>query len=308
MPRMLLLAAGGFAGAHLRSAAESDAIEVIGTSRRAGEAELRCDLLDPASIERAIQEAKPDLIANLAGAASVAASWQDPAEAFQAHATGTANLLDQVSRHAEEARVLCVSSGEVYGAVSEGDQPITEDEPPRPVNPYAASKRALEEICATYERARGVRTVVARAFSHTGPGQSEAFAPSAFARQVAMAEIGGDRALRLTVGDLSPRRDFTDVRDIVHAYLLLLMEGPAGPLNVCSGKAIEIGGLIDLLAEATALRIETSAGKERLRPVDVPLMCGSPTALQRETGWTPTIPLRQTMRDVLDWWRARLRR
>jgi GDP-4-dehydro-6-deoxy-D-mannose reductase len=304
---MLLLAAGGFAGAHLRSAAEADGIEVIGTSRKVGEAELRCELLEPASIERAIREARPDLIANLAGAASVAASWRNPGEAFQAHATGTANLLDQVSRHAEEARVLCVSSAEVYGAVPARDQPITEGEPPRPVNPYAASKRALEEICGTYKRARGVRTVVARAFSHTGPGQSETFAPSGFARQVAMAESTGGSAVRLAVGDLTPRRDFTDVRDIVRAYLLLLKQGPVGPLNVCSGKAIEIGSLIDLLSEDTALRIETSAKKERRRPVDIPVLCGSPAALHRETGWAATIPLKRTMRDLLDYWRTWLR-
>ena len=305
MTRLLILGAAGFAGGHLRSLAESEGMEVIGTARREGQAELRCDLLDPGSIERALLETQPGLIANCAGAASVAASWKDPAGFLEVHETGTRNLLDEVADHAPSSRVLCISSGEVYGAVPESEQPTVEQRPVAPANPYAESKVALERECARAGE-RGVNAVVARPFSHTGPGQTDAFAPSAFARQVAEAELAGMDRARLSVGNLSPRRDFTDVRDIARAYVLMLAGRSHGPLNVCSGEAIPISRLLELLDLNSKVTIETSTDEERLRPVDVPLMCGSAQALRTETGWRPEIPLERTMGDLLQWWRERL--
>jgi GDP-4-dehydro-6-deoxy-D-mannose reductase len=300
---MLLLGAAGFAGRHLRAVAEEAGIEVIGTSRREGAAELRCDLLDSGSVDAALRESDPDLVANLAGEASVSASWRDPERPWAIHETGTRKLIERASRQAPEATVLLVSSAEVYGLVPEAEQPISEARDPSPVNPYGESKLALERVCAEHRGDGGARVVLARPFSHTGPGQGDGFAPSAFARQVAEAESSGADRVELRVGDLSPRRDFSDVRDVARAYLAMLRTALPGPFNVCSGAAVPIGHLVDLLAQRTELEIEIRPDTERMRPVDIPLQLGSNRALHEATGWAPCIPLERTMGDLLDWWR-----
>src|SRR5215218_10022480 len=164
--RLLLVGATGFAGSHFRHAAERAGIDVIGAARHG--AELACDLLDSASLERALGEARPDSVVNLAGAASVAASFRDPGGTFEVNATGVRNLLEAVSRFAPDAHVLCVSSGDVYGAVEEARLPVAEDEPLAPISPYGESKAAMEEICRRYARSAELQIAIARAFNHTG--------------------------------------------------------------------------------------------------------------------------------------------
>jgi GDP-4-dehydro-6-deoxy-D-mannose reductase len=300
--RVLLVGATGFAGSHFRHAAEKAGLDVIGAARHG--AELTCDLLDPASLERTLGEARPDSVVNLAGAASVAASFRDSERTFEVNATGVLNLLEAVSRRAPEAHVLCVSSGDVYGAVEEARLPVTEDEPLAPVNPYGESKAAMESICGQYAGSADLEIAIARAFNHTGPGQSDSFAASSFARQIAEAEHGGAGDALLRTGDLSPERDFTDVRDIVEAYRLMAERRLVGTFNVCRGQPARIGELVEHLDAATPLAVRTEVSAERLRSVEVPVMFGSAARLREKTGWEPRIPLSTTMRDLLEWWRA----
>jgi GDP-4-dehydro-6-deoxy-D-mannose reductase len=300
--RLLLLGASGFAGSHFRREAEDAGFDVVGATR-AGGAELSCDLLDPDSVERALGQAKPDGIINLAGAASVAASFRDPATAFQVNATGVLNLLEATARYAPDAHVLCVSSGDVYGAVDDARLPITEDEPLDPISPYGTSKAAMESICGQYARAPGLSIGIVRAFNHTGPGQSPAFAASSFARQVADAERDGASEVVLETGDLSVARDFSDVRDIVVAYRLVAERRLVGEFNACSGRPTRIAELVEHLDAASSLRVRTEVRPERLRSAEAPVLYGSPMRLKGATGWEPRIELARTMSDLLEWWR-----
>lgn len=304
---LLVLGAGGFAGTHLVRSAREAGVEVMRAGR--GESlDLKCDLLDPGSIRRALSDSAPDAIANLAGASSVAASFRDPLAAFEANATGVLNLLGAVAELSPDAHILCVSSGDVYGSVPEAELPLTEDRSPAPISPYGASKAAMEVICGSYERALGLRIALIRAFNHTGPGQSDAFAASSFARQVAEAELQGTAEVDLRVGDLTRARDFSDVRDVVRAYLEVVEKGITGTFNACSGRPTRVGELVEHLQAATELPVRITVEPGRLRETEAPVLYGSPDRLRAATGWRSTVPLETTMRDLLDWWRDRLRK
>jgi GDP-4-dehydro-6-deoxy-D-mannose reductase len=304
--RILLLGATGFAGAHFRRAAQADGTEVIGAARHG--ADVTCDLLDPASVRSAVTAASPAAVVNLAGAASVAASFQAPAAAFEVNATGVLNVLDAVAREAPEAFVLCVSSGDVYGVVDEARLPASEDEPPAPVSPYGSSKAAMEILCGQYARSAGLEIAVLRAFNHTGPGQSDRFAASSFARQIAEAERDGADEVVLETGDLSPARDFTDVRDVVLAYRMVIEERIAGTFNVCAGRPTRVRELVEHLDAATELTVRTEARPERMRSGEAPVLYGLPRRLEEACGWSARIELAQTMLDLLEWWREMVRR
>jgi GDP-4-dehydro-6-deoxy-D-mannose reductase len=304
--KILLLGAMGLAGAHFRRAAEADGMEVIGAARQG--AEIGCDLLDPTSVMEAVSAASPAAVVNLAGAASVAASFQAPAETFAVNATGALNVLDAVARNAPNAFVLCVSSGDVYGVVEEAKLPVGEDEPLAPVSPYGSSKAALEVLCGQYARSAGLEIAVLRAFNHTGPGQSDRFAASSFARQIAEAERDGADEVMLETGDLSLARDFTDVRDVVLGYRMVVEKRIAGTFNACSGRPTRVGELVEHLDAATPLTVRTEAQPERMRPGEARALYGSPRRLEEACGWSARIELARTMVDLLEWWREMVRR
>jgi GDP-4-dehydro-6-deoxy-D-mannose reductase len=303
--RALVLGATGFAGRHFLDSAPAAGLEVVAAARREGAADLVCDLLDPASLRNALAESEPEVVVNLAAAASVGRSWDDPEATQAVNATGAANLLDAVAAVAPRAHVLCVSSGEVYGAVAESELPVTEDAPARPLNPYAESKAAMERACEAHAAA-GAPIAVMRPFNHLGPGQSDSFAASSFARQIAEAEGAGCDRLELRTGDLTPERDFSDVRDVVRAYALAIERGLTGPYNVCSGRAVSIRALVDGLAGHARVEVDIVTDESRVRPAEAPRIFGSFERLQEVTGWRPEIPLDRTLGDLLDWWRARV--
>jgi GDP-4-dehydro-6-deoxy-D-mannose reductase len=304
--RILLLGATGFAGAHFRRAAEADGLEVIGAARHG--AEVTCELLDPVSVRDAVSAASPAAVVNLAGVASVAASFQAPAQTFEANATGTLNVLDAVAEEAADAFVLCVSSGDVYGVVDEARLPASEDEPLAPVSPYGASKAAMEVLCGQYARSAGLEIAVLRAFNHTGPGQSDRFAAPSFARQIAEAERGGADEVVLETGDLSLARDFMDVRDVVLAYRMVVDQRIAGTFNACSGRPTRVGELVEHLDAATKLTVRTEARPERMRSGEASVLYGSPRRLEEACGWGTRTELARTMLDLLEWWREMVRR
>jgi GDP-4-dehydro-6-deoxy-D-mannose reductase len=202
--------------------------------------------------------------------------------------------------------VLVVGSAEEYGPVSEAELPIREDAPLRPASPYAVSKVAQGALARLYGPAGGMRVVLTRTFHHTGPGRGEAFAESSFARQIAEIEHGL-RPPVIEVGNLDAVRDFSDVRDVVRAYLLLLEKGEAGEAyNVCSGRGLRIREVLDLLLASSSARVEVRVDQERLRPADVPAQVGDPSRLRAATSWEPRIPIEETLRDLLSDWRARV--
>lgn len=293
--RALVTGGSGFAGrwlvSHLREAGD----EVVATGEEV-------NVTDAGAVRELFESYRPEAVYHLAGWAHVGSSWSDPPATFRVNAQGTVHVLDAARRQDEAPRVLVVSSAEVYGAVSVDQLPLGEDAPVQPVSPYAASKVAAEVAAAQAWLGFGLPVVVARPFNHIGPGQSPTFVVSALARRIVEAERSG--ASRLEMGNPTPRRDLTDVRDVVRAYRLLLDAGePGETYNVCSGRDLVIGDLARRLIELSGVPLELSTGTVELRPVDVPVLRGDPGRLVKATGWEPEIPLDQTLADVLAYWR-----
>lgn len=314
--RLLVTGAGGFVGGHLVDFlhAEHPGVEVHGVvlphgsvswRAAAGARVVEADLNDAASAAAVVEETRPDRIIHLAGQSSVHQSWLDPGGTLRTNVLGLVHLLDAARRAGLQPAVLVVGSAEEYGPVPPEAMPIREDAPLRPASPYAVSKVAQGALALLYGPAGGMRVVLTRTFHHTGPGRGEAFAESSFARQIAEIEAG-TRAPVLKVGNLDAVRDFSDVRDVVRAYWLLLERGEGGvAYNVCSGRGRRVRDLLDTLLAASAARVEVRVDPERLRPSDVPAQVGDPSRLRAATGWEPRIPLERTLADLLDDWRAR---
>jgi GDP-4-dehydro-6-deoxy-D-mannose reductase len=310
--RVLVTGATGFVGAYLTAhlAAAYPDWRVTGTTRHGADAAARlacCDLRDADAVAELVQAVQPGMIVHLAGQSNVPASFAEPEATLANNILGTLHLLDACRAHAPEARLLIVSSNEVYGPTSPEVQPLREDRPLRPVNPYAVSKAAQEMLALQYAHSYGLDVVVARPFNHIGPGQTDRFVISAFARQVVEVERGERRSV--SVGNLDVARDFTDVRDVVRAYLLLLERGVRGGVyNIGRGTAIQIAGVLDTLCRLAQVEIAVERDPARMRPSDAPVMMGDTPRLRQATGWEPEIPLAQSLRETLAWWRATLAR
>lgn len=311
--RYFLTGIAGFVGqhlaAHLVGRGEVVAGLALPESRRPEAGALKVsihegDVCDPERLRALLKAFRPDRIVHLAARASVAASLQDPFGTFAVNAGGTVSLLEAAAAEAPGAQVLVIGSAEAYGEVGEESLPLTEDQPLRPLTPYGLSKVAAERVALFYARSRGLPVAITRAFNHTGPGQEPAFVCSDFARQIARIETGREHAV-LRVGDLTPRRDFSDVRDVIRAYDLILEKGTPGEIyNVCSGRAWSIGEILDMLRRLASKPIAVEADPTRGRSEDVPVLVGSFAKLEAATGWRPMIPLERTLTDLLDWWRA----
>jgi GDP-4-dehydro-6-deoxy-D-mannose reductase len=257
------------------------------------------DVTDNEATVALVTRARPDAIYHLAGLANVAESWVHPAHTFAVNAAGTQNVLDGSRRLDVAPTVLLVSSAEVYGIVSPEQLPITEDAPLRPVTPYAASKAAAEFVGVQAHLGYGVPVIRVRPFNHVGPGQTGAFVVRDLAQRIAGAERSGEKTL--AVGNLTPQRDFTDVRDVVRAYRLLVERGSAGEVyNVSSGRAVGIDALAAKLLELAGTDLGLVTDPALVRSVDVPVFVGDNSRLRDATGWEPQIPLEHTLRDVLE--------
>jgi GDP-4-dehydro-6-deoxy-D-mannose reductase len=216
------------------------------------------------------------------------------------------HLLEAVRAGGATPRILAVGSTDEYGLVRPDEVPLREDAPLRPVSPYAVSKVAQGYLALQYALSPGLHVVRTRTFHHTGPRRGEQFAESSFARQLAEIEAGL-RPPSMEVGNLDVVRDFTDVRDVVRAYWMLLDRGASGEVyNVCSGRGVRLGELLERLIALSGRRVEVSVDAARLRPVDAPVLVGDPGRLRAATGWEPTIPLERTLADLLDYWRERV--
>ena len=310
---ILVTGAAGFAGSHLidQLLADEDAV-VVAWDRAAGRAPARrrpdgrdaqtltIDLLNRDAVDRALADLRPSLVFHCAGAAQVASAWREITSALETNVLGTHYLIEAVRRARLDARVLVTGSALVYRAST---APLTEDSPIGPSNPYGVSK-LMQELVALDAAREGLPVVLVRPFNHIGPRQQPSFAASSFARQIALAEAGR-LAPVLKVGNLDARRDLTDVRDTVRAYRLLARDGrPGRPYNVCSGHAPSMGEILDRLRSLARIPVGIEVDPELLRPNDNPINVGDARRLRDETGWQPAIPLDETLRDLLDYWRA----
>ena len=286
--RVLITGAAGFVGRHLTAHLEACGDEVLGVYRRhfPGAAHPGMDITDAAAVAEVLAELRPTAIYHLAGWADVGGSWKAPVEAFRANAEGTLNVLSAAVDAGVE-RVLAVSSADVYGKVEPGELPLTEDSPLRPASPYAASKVAADYLGLQAWLGRGLPVLRVRAFNHLGPGQTDKFVAPAIASRIARAERAGDTA-PLPIGDLSARRDFTDVRDVVRAYRLLIEHGVPGEVyNVCSGVDLSIEDLAHRLVGLAARPMRLCPDPSLQRRVETPVLRGDNSKLRAATGWVP---------------------
>lgn len=270
------------------------------------------DILDEAAVREVIVGLRPDRILHFAAQAFVPTSVDDPAGTFRTNIMGGLSILE-AARAAKKERglapaVLMVSTGEVYGRVEADQQPITEDHPIRPANPYAASKASIDLIAQEYRKTFDVDVTVARPFNHIGPRQSPLFVCSDFGRQIAGIALGGGSG-SIHVGDISVQRDFLDVRDVVRAYWMLFgRKGSEFIYNVCSGTAVRISDILSMFEEISGVRATIVPDVQRARAYDIRLVVGNCDRLRNATGWSPAIPLRQTLTDVYAYWRSELSR
>jgi GDP-4-dehydro-6-deoxy-D-mannose reductase len=305
----LVTGAAGFAGSHLLDhLLESDghvaawrhgspAATVPGVDRVAW---TSVDVTDRQAVIASLEQLAPSAIFHCAGIADVHSTWSNSAAALRVNVIGTHNLLTALEHLGMDVPVLVTGSALVYRP---SEAALSEDSPIGPTSPYGISKLAQELVGFA---ARG-RVIVTRSFNHAGPRQASAYVTSSFARQIAEAEAGVREPV-LSVGNLEARRDVTDVRDTVRAYRLLLDKGRSGtPYNVCRGEAFRVRDLLDSLVSQAKVAIEVRTDPARLRPNDNPIVLGNPARLTEHTGWSPRIPIEQTLRDLLEYWRTHIR-
>ncbi len=313
--RALITGVGGFAGSHLSDYLLSQTDwQVAGCvlpgwdcsrlDRRVTCIEL--DLRDPQAVRAMLGRSAPDVIFHLAGQASTPAAWDDPWGTLENNIRAETNIFDGLVKLGARPHVMAVGSGDEYGLVRPEDLPLREDSPFRPHNPYAVSKVAQDLLGLAYFLSHGLPVMRVRPFNHIGPRQSESFVVPAFAKQIAAIEAGQQEPV-VCVGNLSARRDFTDVRDVVRAYYLVVTQGQPGEVyNIGSGRACAIQAILDILLSYSRVAIRVESDPARMRPSDtLEIQCDT-SKLYAATGWQPTIPLEQSLRDVLDEWRARM--
>ena len=308
MRNILVTGAAGFAGSHLVDRLSGDGADLVAWHRPGG-APARTvprtrweavDLLDADAVAAAIARLRPSAVYHCAGAAHVGRSWDSSESTFATNVRGTHHLLQALEGAGADSRVLIPSSALVYANANEA---LTEEHPLLPGSPYALSKLAQEMLGRRTNGPLGV--TIARSFNHVGPRQDPQFVASGFARRIADIEKGRWDP-EISVGNLDACRDLTDVRDTVRAYTLILERGtPGRPYNVCSGRAITMRHLLDLLLARARVPVTVKVDPARYRPNDTPLLLGDPSRLHADLGWTAEIPLEQTLDDLLEYWRSR---
>lgn len=309
--KALITGANGFVGTHLVAYLATHAdYELLGAIIDPPEQDTRLkpypiqlyqiDFRDEGQVKRLLSEVKPDVIFHLAAQAFVPASFKNPWETLENNIRGQVNLCQSLLTLEIDARVLIVSSAEVYGAILPEENPVNENQPFRPANPYSVSKVAQDMLAYQYFITYGMKTFRARAFNHIGPGQDKRFALANFASQIAAIEAGNQEAV-IRVGNLAAKRDFSDVRDVVRAYHEIVAKGKIGEVyNVCRGEAHSMQALLELLCGMSSTPLSIEVDETRLRPLDVEVVVGDGTKLRQDTGWQPTIDITRSLADILD--------
>jgi GDP-4-dehydro-6-deoxy-D-mannose reductase len=267
---------------------------------------IDCDLLDAFSVQKLIGSVRPDRIFHLAAQSHVPTSWNSPAATLQDNVMGQLNIFEAVRQSGIDPLIQIAGSSEEYGMVYPDEVPMKESNPLRPLSPYAVSKVAQEMLAYQYHQSYGIRSITSRGFNHSGPRRGENFVDSSFARQVALIEKGKQEPV-ISVGDLTSKRDFTDVRDMVRAYWLLLEKCKPGEVyNIGSGNTRPMQEVLDKLLAMSRVKVDVRVDPTRLRPSDVMILWADYSKFKDATGWSPTITYDQTLRDLLDYWRERV--
>jgi len=317
--RVLITGITGFAGSHLADyiLVNHPDVEVFGLIRWRSRMEnivhiqdklklFEGDLKDIVSLKKSLAKIRPDWIFHLAAQSFVPTSWKCPAETFAINAIGQINLFEAILDLDLSPRIHIAGSSEEYGLVNSDEVPMKETNPLRPISPYAVSKVAQDFLAYQYYKSYGLRTVRTRGFNHTGPRRGEVFICSNFAKQVAEIEKKKREPI-LYVGNLEAKRDFTDVRDTVRAYWLTLEKGEDGEVyNIGSGRTYAMKEVVDILTSLSEVYVKIEIDPSRLRPSDVPVLLSDSSKFRKLTGWQPKIPFKQSLQDLLDYWRERV--
>ncbi len=319
--KALITGITGFAGSHLADylLAHHPEIEVWGVYRWRSRRDnidhlgdrvrlVECELRDYASVAAALERSRPDYIFHLAAQSFVPTSWSAPADTLSSNIVGQAHLFEGCRTLGLDPVIQIACSSEQYGLVLPDEVPITENNPLRPLSPYAVSKVGQDFLGYQYFQSYGLKVVRTRGFNHTGPRRGEVFVTSNFAKQIASIEAGRQAPV-LRVGNLDAVRDFTDVRDMVRAYWLAVEKGRPGEVyNIARGEGITIRDMLGKLLALSTVEVEVVTDPDRLRPSDVEILIGDSSKFRADTGWAPEIPFDQTLADLLAYWRAKLQK
>jgi len=317
MKKALITGVTGFVGSHMAELLLKEGFDVYATIRPRSKTEhidhLRnklnlfdADLNDSHSLTTVFSEVKPDYIFHLAAQAFVPTSWSSPATTMEANVIGSIHLFEAIRRAKIDPVIQIACSSEEYGLVYKEETPITEENPLRPLSTYAVSKVGMDFLGYQYFKSYGMKIIRTRGFNHTGPRRGDVYVTSTFAKQIALIEKKKNKPV-IKVGNLESYRDFTDVRDMVRAYLLTVEKCEPGEVyNIASGKAWQIRQVLTMLIEMSDSTITIESDPERMRPSDVELLIGDSSKFRKATGWKPEIPFKQTLQDLLNYWRERV--
>ena len=315
--KVLITGIGGFAGVHLARFLQTQSCEIAGTvspkSRQQGgnrESAIKanqifeCDIRQSDDVQKILKTFQPDVVFHLAAITEESVAKQFPQETYSTNVIGTINLLEGIRQNGLDPAVLVAGSSAEYGQVPKEENPVKETNAFRPLSFYGASKVAQAMVAHQYFLSYGVRTIGAVSFNYFGPDQKEKFVCAALAKQIALIEKGVNPP-EIQVGNTHTWRDFTDVRDVVRAYWLLGTQGVAGETyNVCSGNPISIQNLLEKLIGLSKVKIKIVQDPEKMRALDASYQQGDFGKLNRQTGWKPEMPLEESLRDILDYWRG----
>ena len=308
--KAIVVGGGGFVGPYLvKHLKEEQGMEVYVTKTEKETLDMDCsgiynlDILELSQVAELLNKIRPDYIFHLAAQSSVAYSWKNPGLTIDVNIKGCVNLLDGIRQLDYKPRVLLIGSGEEYGHIKDGECPIVEDNVLRPGNIYAATKSCQNMLGKIYSDAYDMDVMMVRAFNHIGPNQTPVFVVADFCKQVADIENGLSEPV-IYVGNLSARRDFTDVRDVVRAYAMLVKDGKRGETyNVGRGHAVAIQEILERIVALSDKDIEVRVDESKLRPVDVPIIEPDITKIRETVGWEPEIELETTLKETLEYWR-----
>lgn len=315
--KALITGIAGFVGSHLAELLLSKGFEVYGLCRPRTKTDHitgildklhleDADLLDSHSLYGTVSRIKPDYIFHLAAQSFVPTSWVSPSVTLEVNIIGSANLFEAVRQAKIDPVIQIACSSEEYGLVYPNETPIKETNPLRPQSPYGVSKVAMDYLGYQYFCSYSMKIMRTRGFNHTGPRRGDTFVTSNFAKQIAMIEKGKQEP-KIHVGNLDAQRDWTDARDMVKAYLLSVEKcDPGDVYNICTGKAVVIKDMLNMLIVMSKVKVEVVQDASRMRPSEVPVLIGDNTKFVAKTGWKPEIPFEKTMEDLLNYWRERV--
>ena len=308
--KALITGVDGFVGKYLSEYLSEQGYEVYGTTILENYENnkinvKRMNLLDKEQVDEVIENIKPDKVFHLAGQSAVGLSWKSPVLTVNVNVNGTLNILEAIKKHSKDSKILIIGSSDQYGPVKPEECPINEEKIQNPQSPYGVSKKMQEEMCKLYVNAYNMNIIMVRAFNHIGAGQGQNFVVADFASKIAEIENGNNEPT-LKVGNLETFRDFTDVKDIVRGYCMLLETGKSGEVyNIGSGKAIKVSEILQKLVNMSKKEIKIEIDPNKFRPVDVPLVVCDNSKIKKDTGWEPEISIDDTLKEVLIYWRSR---